>query len=818
MSDLILNINFKESKRQSALLIETYEGFIPHNKSRQYSGQLRNLNINNIRKADNLSFSQIMFVKDFLNENKNIQVSKYQYLISKDNFQMLQSIAEMQCLFYKDSTNRMNQVDMVHVLFEKTDQLIDCGDFAYNAKNHEVVLFFDRDNQILLNDFVSKKAILYIELEETPYSGNLVFNYDGLRTPYESKKRQLDGNNKLRDFAFEESIVECLEKAGWELRRSKIFELVGSSLADSVKALLEKDIEIYTHKEELVTSAVIEGFNVGYGIDWFEVDGECEINGKKYDISELVSFASRDGVWTKIDGTIITLPGALARNLKNISVKNKRAVIAKSRIINALELSIDLDGSLDLTKELTNIENIHTNIDDTICTILRDYQKVGVKWLLSLSNNGFGGCLADDMGLGKTLQTIAYLSDARFTDTNNLVVVPKTLLENWRRELKKFAPGLKVYVYHDMKRSIDEIRLSDIALTTYGTVLNDIDKLKELSFENLIIDEAQKVKNPKSNSYRALKQIKVNTRIALTGTPLENNLREYWALMRLLNPEIMKPYSAITKDIPSNELPRRLRNLTMPFLLRRYKSDVLDDLPEKRVQTLVCDLTDEQRNLYDILLLSIRKEIDRDPDAKEIKTNSLVLKGLLYLQELCCHPMLIPVQYNQNEITTSAKLDLLMDRLQELNINGHKAVVFSRFTKMLEIIRKELTENNINSYYLDGNTKNRMEVVDSFENSDNGIFLISLKAGGVGLNIISADTVFIYDPWWNPATEKQAEDRVYRIGQEKDVTVYKLIASNTIEEKIQELQKMKVDIFEEVVDYRDSPVDISMAELKALLS
>ena len=466
--------------------------------------------------------------------------------------------------------------------------------------------------------------------------------------------------------------------------------------------------------------------------------------------------------------------------------------------------------------KLLKYQDIELQVSDMLNQTLRDYQRIGVKWLLSLRKNGFGGCLADDMGLGKTLQIISYLSDKSLKGTGALIVVPKTLIENWNREFKKFASEITTYVYHGYRRDFNEALKHQAVITTYGTLLNDIEEISKHKFDNLIIDEAQNIKNSRSKAYRAVRLVNATTRIIMTGTPLENNIREYWGLMKIVNPTHLS-YKTITEGLSDKQVIEKIKRLTNPFILRRYKKDVLDDLPEKEEQIIYCSFDEAQRALYNKMLESIRYEVNRKADRYEMKSNSIVLNGLMYLQEICCHPRLIPKEYNKNRCCESAKFEQLLLMLDELYMSEHKVVVFSRFTRMLEIINKELTKKHFNVFYLDGSTENRQKVVDEFEKSRDGVFLISLKAGGVGLNLVSADTAIIYDPWWNPAVEKQAEDRIYRIGQKNKVTVFKLIVADTIEEKVQTLQETKKQLFDEVIEGHEVPHNIIMEDIRNLL-
>ena len=561
-----------------------------------------------------------------------------------------------------------------------------------------------------------------------------------------------------------------------------------------------------------------ENIHIGYGLDWFEISGAVKAGEKEISLSELIDFRKRKEPWTEYNGQVIFSPSALKQMGKSAIEKDGNNLrISKEDILSALEIA-DFFGekNIDAFDQLSDYQDIDLHLSEFLDKTLRDYQKTGVRWLLSLRKNGFGGCLADDMGLGKTLQVISYLSDESQEDTKALIVVPKTLIENWNREFRKFAPKISTYVYHGSGRDLSDALKCRAIITTYGTLLNDIGLLNECNFDHLIVDEAQNIKNSRSKAYRAIKVINAKTRIIMTGTPLENNIQEYWGLMKIANPTELT-YKTVMNGLTDDQIIEKVRRLTGPFLLRRFKKDVLDDLPEKEEQIIFCSFDEEQRNLYQNMLKSIRNEIDRKADRYEMKSNSIVLSGLMYLQEICCHPRLIPKEYNSNMCSESAKLDQLLLMLDVLYASGHKVVIFSRFTRMLEIINKELIKKHFTIFYLDGGTRDRQSVVDNFENSVEGVFLISLKAGGVGLNLVSADTAIIYDPWWNPAVEKQAEDRIYRIGQKNKVTVFKLIAADTIEEKVQVLQETKKKLFDDVIEGHDIPQNITMEDIRGLL-
>ena len=629
----------------------------------------------------------------------------------------------------------------------------------------------------------------------------------------------LNNELKYRNYKFEKDIISLIKEYHWKNLTKNAFTYSGKDITEDIKSLAFSGIHLYTNSRKKINVADFDNVSVSYGLDWFELSGNVTAGDSEIKLSELIDFRKKKEPWTEYNGQIIFSPSSLKKLGKNEIEKNgDNLKISKDDILSALEI-VDFFGSknVEAFSELSRYQDINLQLTNVLQNTLREYQKIGVKWLLSLRKNGFGGCLADDMGLGKTLQVISYFSDKSQLGTNALIVVPKTLIENWNREFKKFAPDISTYVYHGIGRNLADALNCRVIITTYGTLLNDIELINECNFDHLIIDEAQNIKNSRSKAYRAVKAVRAKTRIIMTGTPLENNIQEYWGLMKIANPTELS-YKMIMNGLSEEQIIEKVKRLTSPFLLRRFKKDVIDDLPEKEERIVYCSFDDDQRKLYNKLLESIKYEIDRKADRYEIKSNSIILSGLMYLQEVCCHPRLIPKEYNSEMCFESAKLDQLLLMVDELYAAGHKIVIFSRFTRMLEIINKEFIKRHFNIFYLDGSTKDRQSVVDDFEESDEGVFLISLKAGGVGLNLISADTAILYDPWWNPAVEKQAEDRIYRIGQKKKVTVFKLIAAGTIEEKVQTLQETKKKLFDDVIEGNDIPQNITMKDIRNLLN
>jgi len=450
-------------------------------------------------------------------------------------------------------------------------------------------------------------------------------------------------------------------------------------------------------------------------------------------------------------------------------------------------------------------------LDSKFESILRPYQKDGVNWMLFLKKYGFGGILADDMGLGKTLQTLAVLKAAN-TGNPSLVVCPKTLVYNWYNEIQKFTPELNVLIIEGSALQRKELMKTaenyDIVISSYSVIMQDIAEYKNIHFEYCIIDEAQYIKNPKTKTAKAIKKINSSYRLALTGTPLENNLTELWSIFDFIMPGFLGTITgfqieyenSITKNEDTDKL-NELNSRIKPFLLRRTKKEMLKELPPKIEQTSYCDLTIEQMAIYSKILAQVRSNIFSIVEQKGFERSKIeILSALMKLRQVCNHPGLLDEQYMKKN-NVSGKMELFMELVDECIAGGHKLLVFSQFTKMLGILSNYLRSKKINHLYLDGQSKNRQQIIDSFNNEYKyRAFLISLKAGGFGLNLTAADTVIIYDPWWNPMVEMQAIDRAYRIGQENTVNVYKLVTRGTIEEKIIKMQEKKKMLFDNLIN------------------
>ena len=463
-----------------------------------------------------------------------------------------------------------------------------------------------------------------------------------------------------------------------------------------------------------------------------------------------------------------------------------------------------------------NLLDEEEKIPEEIEPILRPYQKTGFKWLKTLDKYKFGGILADDMGLGKTIQIISILLDYKQNTENqktSIVVSPSSLSLNWKNEIEKFAPELKIKVIRgtalERKEKIEHLEKYDVIITSYDLLKRDIDvyKEKKYNFKYIIADEAQYLKNNATKNAKAIKKLNAETRFALTGTPIENSLAELWSIFDLIMPGYLFSYkefkSAYEMPIVKEEnrdAMEKLKMLIEPFVLRRTKKEVLTELPEKTITVLNNEMEEEQKNIYLSYLVQAKQELQDEITTNGYERSQIkILAALTRLRQICCHPGLFIEDYNGG----SSKLDQCMEIIEDGITAGHKILLFSTYTSMFEIIEKELNNRNIKYFKLTGSTKvdERIELVDEFnQNKEISVFLISLKAGGTGLNLIGADMVIHYDPWWNLSAENQATDRAYRIGQKNNVQVYKLITKDSIEEKIYELQQRKAELTDNMLN------------------
>lgn len=572
------------------------------------------------------------------------------------------------------------------------------------------------------------------------------------------------------------------------------------------------------------------------GVDWFDVQLEVEFGDQKVYFPQLLqSLKAGEKLITLGDGTFGLLPEEWLQQFRTLG---DLAQVTKEGIrlnrIQALFFSANLEknGRFNSDQSFQDLRKIIDNLKDLkpqktskkFKGDLRLYQELGLSWLSILSQNQIGGVLADDMGLGKTIQVLALLSkelESKEKHLPSLIIMPKSLIFNWQDEIKKFTPHFKVIDYTGIKRhdNTDQLAKADVVLTTYQTLRVDVEKLQNQKFKFLILDEAHTIKNAASQSAMACRLIQAEKKLALTGTPVENSLNDLFSILEVVNPGLITTSQAnkwVKEKDP--EVLRSLGKALSPFLLRRTKEEVLKDLPQKTEQILYCELSPEEKKKYEELKAFYWNNLTGKIREKGLEKSKIeVLEALLRLRQASCHQGLLN---KDMRMQSSSKFDVLLEHLDSILKENHKALIFSQFTSLLALLQNQLQERGIAYEYLDGQTKNRQERVENFQSNPNvKLFLLSLKAGGVGLNLTSADYVFILDPWWNPAAESQAIDRTHRIGQTKSVFAYKIIAKDTVEEKILELQNAKKSLAKSVIsDEKSLLKSLKMEDLHALFT
>jgi len=643
--------------------------------------------------------------------------------------------------------------------------------------------------------------------------------------------------NMARERQHMETLVEIGCRLDWHFEgRRRMLRLAASRMPAAVRALLADGWHVETEEGvyRLPGDVAIE---VSSGIDWFDLQGSVDYDGRAAPLPRLLAALERGDEYVALpDGSLGLLPEAWLR---------KHAVIARLGAADGDRIRFKpsqvalLDALLEAQPQATWDEvYAHARAEiqrfdgirpldppPTFDGTLRGYQREGLGWLTFLQRFGFGGCLADDMGLGKTVMVLALLDSRREAQPSadrrpSLVVAPRSVVFNWMREAERFTPRLRVIDYTGAARTsiADRLADADVVLTTYGTLRRDAPALSARAFDYVVLDESQAIKNASTASAKAARLLNARFRLALSGTPIENHLGELRSLFDFLNPGMFGRSAFAGSGVVDEDSVALLSRGLRPFILRRTKEQVAAELPPKLEQTLYCELEKPQRALYDELRDHYRRTLLTDLDPAALQRRKIqVLEALLRLRQAACHPGLIdPTRAGDG----SAKLDMLMSRLRETIEEGHKALVFSQFTKLLAIVRRELDAEQITYEYLDGRTRDREARVDRFQSDANcPLFLVSLKAGGVGLNLTAADSVFLLDPWWNPAVEAQAIDRTHRIGQTRHVFAYRLIATDTVESRVVELQQRKRRLADAILTASAAPLaDLKREDLELLLS
>ena len=646
----------------------------------------------------------------------------------------------------------------------------------------------------------------------------------------------------IRDIEKENKILRVIKETGFEnIKKSFIFqgndEKLYLFLTKEYKKLEELGEVFYSNKFKERKLYKIPSINAnikeenGYLNLTFDIENVSKDEYKKI-INAIKDrrkfFKLKDDSFLNLEGneineflTMIDNISSGEKDIQNLKLhKNKAVMLEEYLKVDSLKFVKGKELVDEIIDKLKNVNEKDYDIPKNLNAVLREYQVEGFKWFKNLSYLGFGGVLADEMGLGKTIQTIAFLLSEE--GKKSLIITPTSLIYNWKNEFERFAPSLKIALVHENKserfKIISEMNDYDVLLTTYGTLRNDKENYENITFDYCIIDEGQHIKNSVAQSTKAVKDINARVKFALTGTPIENNLLELWSIFDFVMPGYLYNGTIFKKKfIDSENAIKELQKYIKPFMLRRLKKDVIKELPEKIEKRYYVDLTNEQKKIYGVFVKDIKRKIE---ESSFLENKITIFSYLTKLRQLCLDPSIIIENYEGG----SGKIDSAIDIIKE-NIEEHpKIILFSQFTSVLSNIKKSFEKNDIEYIYLDGNTnaKQRISIVNEFNESKKKlVFLISLKAGGTGLNLTSADIVIHFDPWWNPSIEEQATDRTHRIGQKNVVQVFKLVSEGTIEEKILKLQDEKKSLINDVMneDYKSGNVlgTLSEEEIKQLL-
>jgi SNF2 family DNA or RNA helicase len=649
----------------------------------------------------------------------------------------------------------------------------------------------------------------------------------------------------VRKIREEVRILNLLKDLGLELKNSRCTLSQSNAVdwlsknKDILSAERIKLIQKNSKNKRYFIGASSISVEVRENIDWFDIHAIIKFGDYEIPFKDLRKIILRKGNEILLpNGEIGVIPDAWIKEYSELfafmdenKVNGHELVLKKHHLALVKDLENGNLAKVSMSKKLEKLRNFeeieNTSMPAKFVGELRPYQKAGFNWLNFLNKFKFGGCLADDMGLGKTVQTLTLLQylKEQHDSSPSLLIMPTSLLYNWELEANKFTPGLKVYNYTGTNRIKDASLFNnyDLVLTSYGITRLDIDILKEFYFNYVILDESQAIKNPNSNISKCVKKLASRNKLILTGTPLENSTLDLWSQMTFINPGLLGTQSFFRNEFlhpiekqNDQDKTKKLYSIIKPFILRRHKSQVATELPEKVESIKYCSMTTSQEEQYEEVKSYFRNKIlEQIENSGVSKSHMVLLQGLTKLRQIANHPRMVDEHYSGD----SGKLDALTRMVKSAISENHKILIFSQFVKHLNIVRGFLEKNDIDFAYLDGSTKDRQAQVERFQNDENlKLFLISLKAGGLGLNLTKAEYVFILDPWWNPAVEQQAIDRAHRIGQENKVFTYKFITKNTVEEKILNLQRKKLKLATDLITTEESFVkDLSKEDIELLL-
>jgi SNF2 family DNA or RNA helicase len=757
-----------------------------------------------------------------------------------------------------------------NILIPKKTELKYFGGFVLNSVNNFKV---EATGFEIIEVIPEKESILELE---TGLSGNpvliLKYNYNGNKifaNEHSDSFTSFDknGDNFIfrkchRDYDWEKKCRDTLGELGYFSDDDINFYAVSanSRRKDELYSMIETVNRNYT---EIADSGFIltSRLDVNYNLRSVSIEISSKLDNDWFDLHAVVMIGEwkipfirfRRNILEGIreyelpDKSIAILPETWFTRYRNIfefgksSEDSLRIHKQHFSLLNDTLNDYERQGSEKLEKLLARDKIPVLQTPSGLNCIMRQYQSEGLNWLNFLQTSGLGGCLADDMGLGKTIQTLALLQHNRenlipverpetqsdltlFDDSGHkltsLIIMPASLVYNWENEIKKFVPDMQVYCFkgNQRKKSTSWFQNFDIILSSYHTIRQDIDLISSFSFHYIILDESQLIKNPASMLYKTVTRLKSEFKLVLTGTPVENSLTDLWTQLNFVNPGLLGDLSFFRREFAKpiekmgdDEKELKLRKIIQPFILRRTKEMVAHDLPPVTEQTVFCEMTEEQLKLYDEEKSLVRNSILKNIETSGLEKSAImVLQGLMKLRQLSNHPVMAYEDYMHG----SGKFETVLQDMESVISEGHKILVFSSFVRHLDLYAEELKKKRIIYAMLTGASMNREKIVDSFQNDpENKIFLISLKAGGVGLNLTAADYVFILDPWWNPASEMQALNRAHRIGQDKSVFVYRYITSNSIEEKIVRLQEKKSRLADTFISSNNPLKDLDIHQI-----
>ena len=779
----------------------------------------------------------------FIRDNKEIEDRLDIYIEINDNLLTKNNIVGnyiySQSTFYKVDIEEDTQFPLLD-LFQKIDKYELESYATLILKNYKNIDLKYEDYETVVSE--ERNAIPQIIIEKISFDNSL---YIKINSIISTMDYEFFTKNKIETVLIVNELEKKLEisKINLENLSSDMFEIVKvlTKLQKSIglkssyyidnenfiilneelaKEFVKKELLQLTGKYSIIGTDRLRKYNIkavrpklsgkfSYNLDYFEGEVEVEIEGEKFSIQQLLNNYKKDEYIILSDGTNALINREYIEKLQRVFKEEDGNKIKVSffdmpivqDMIDEKAFENDFLGNKDFFEGINELPKEEVEYPKLNAT-LRDYQKYGYKWLKYLTDNNLGACLADDMGLGKTLQAIALLSNLHEEKKKkSMVIMPKSLIYNWENEIKKFAPKLKVGVYYGINRDFSSLKKVDVILTTYGTIRNDIENLLEHKFDLLILDESQNIKNINSQTTKAVLLLNAKKRVALSGTPIENNLLELYSLFRFLNPEMFGSVQRFTNSyiLPIQKYSdtstiEELKKKIYPFLLRRVKKEVLEDLPDKIEKLVYVDMNDEHRRFYEERRKYYYSLLEKNTSSQGNFDKFFVLQAINELRHIVSSPEL------ETKKIISSKKEVLIENVIEAIENNHKVLVFVNYLSSIESICDSLKENKIKYLKMTGQTKDRQNLVDKFQNDSRyKVFVMTLKTGGVGLNLVSADTIFIYDPWWNTTVENQAIDRAYRLGQDKTVFAYKMIMRNTIEEKILKLQEIKNKLLDDLI-------------------